>query len=413
MNIVIEPVENGIPQPPVLPSQTTPPPAAVHEEDAPLSELVDELFASLTRSDQRRKGTDYLRGLLNTPGRKSVRNMAAALGGAGTGQSLHHFVCSSTWEWSPVRRALARYTMRESPPQAWVVRPLVIPKVGRHSVGVSRYFSADLGQVVNAQRAVGVWLASDRSSIPVEWRLHLPGRWRGTLDCGTPTPAMARAETLVGCAAEASLGMIENWGLPPRPVILDLDDTDPLPAFRRLCAAGLRPAARIRPELALRVSDPALIGHRGRTLPAGLVMRAAQELRRPLPSPSAGGRVQWAAAVRVSRPVAAPASGAASEEDLLLVGIGRGGRPWPQELWLVRQPETHAGPAALWASGLVDGVERSLVQIGDRVGMRDYAGRSFNGWHRHITLASVAHTYRSLYPVGAGRTRPAAVPATT
>ncbi|WP_306368846.1 transposase [Nocardiopsis sp. CC223A] len=383
------------------------------EHDPLLGGLVDELFASLTRSDQRRKGTDYLRGLLSTPGRKSVRNMAAALGGSGTGQSLHHFVCNSTWEWSPVRQALARYTMRESPPQAWVVRTLVIPKVGRHSVGVSRYFSPDRGHVVNAQRAVGVWLASERLSVPVEWRLHLPGRWRGALDCGAPSPAMAQAETLVGCAAEASLGMIENWGLPPRPVILDLDDTDPLPAFRRLCAAGLRPAARIRRELELRVTDPALIGHRGRTLPAGLVMRAAQELRRPVPSASADRRVRWVAAVRVSRPSAAPLAATAPEEDLLLVGIGRGGRPWPQELWLVRPPETHAGPAALWASGLVDGVGRSLTQIGDRVGMRDYAGRSFNGWHRHITLVSVAHTFLALSPVGGGRVRPADVPAAT
>ncbi|MDT0329516.1 IS701 family transposase [Nocardiopsis lambiniae] len=409
MNTVIKPVENEIPSP------SAAPPPAVADDDPLLNDLVDELFFSLTRSDQRRKGMDYLRGLLSTPGRKSVRNMAAALGGAGTGQSLHHFVCSSTWEWSPVRRALARYTMRESPPQAWVVRPLVIPKVGRHSVGVSRYFSADLGQVVNAQRAVGVWLASDHLSVPVEWRLHLPGRWRGSLDCGTPTPAMAQSETLVGCAAEASLAMIESWGLPPRPVILDLDDTDPLPAFRRLCAAGLRPAARIRPELPLRVTDPALIGHRGRTLPAELVMRAGQELRRPVPDPAdPARRARLVAAVRVTRPSTAPsATGTAPEEELLLVGIGRGGRPWPQELWLIRPPESHAGPAALWASGLVDRVERSFARFGDPVGMRDYAGRSFNGWHRHITLASVAHTFRALSPAAEARARPTTVPAAT
>lgn len=411
MNTVIDPVENGLPPLSLHPSL----PTAVTEHDPLLNELVDELFTSLRRSDQRRKGTDYLRGLLSTPGRKSIRNMAAALGGTGTGQSLHHFVCSSTWEWSPVRRALAEYMMRESPPQAWVVRTLVIPKVGRHSVGVSRYFSPDRGQVVNAQRAVGVWLASDRSSVPVEWRLHLPGRWRGVLDCGVPTPAMAQAESLAGCAAEAGLGMVEDWGLPPRPVILDLDDTDPLPAFHRLCAAGLRPAARIRPELALRVADPALIGHQGRTLPAGLVMRAAQELRRPALTPSSTGRrVQWVASVRVARPSLAPsATGTTSEKDLLLVGTGLGGRAWPHELWLVRPPESHAGPAALWASGLVDRAERSLSQIGDQVGVRDYAGRSFNGWHRHITLASVAYTLRSLSPTDGTHTRPTTTPVST
>jgi SRSO17 transposase len=36
-------------------------------------------------------------------------------------------------------------------------------------------------------------------------------------------------------------------------------------------------------------------------------------------------------------------------------------------------------------------VDRDFADIADRVGVRDYAGRSFAGWHRHMTLASAAH----------------------
>lgn len=80
--------------------------------DLVVAELCAELFASLPRSDQRRKGEVYLRGLLKAEGRKSIRNIAAHVGDRAAEQSLHHFVVSSTWDWGPVRAALARYLER-------------------------------------------------------------------------------------------------------------------------------------------------------------------------------------------------------------------------------------------------------------------------------------------------------------
>jgi hypothetical protein len=50
-------------------------------------------------------------------------------------------------------------------------------------------------------------------------------------------------------------------------------------------------------------------------------------------------------------------------------------------------------PAELLAlDRLTDRVDRDFARIADQVGIRDYAGRSYDGWHRHTTLASVAHT---------------------
>lgn len=39
--------------------------------------------------------------------------------------------------------------------------------------------------------------------------------------------------------------------------------------------------------------------------------------------------------------------------------------------------------------------------LGDRVGLRDFEGRSFPGWHRHMTLASVAHAWSTPEPAPA------------
>jgi hypothetical protein len=35
-------------------------------------------------------------------------------------------------------------------------------------------------------------------------------------------------------------------------------------------------------------------------------------------------------------------------------------------------------------------VDHDLTEIAERVGIRDFSGRSFVGWHRHVTLASAA-----------------------
>lgn len=36
-------------------------------------------------------------------------------------------------------------------------------------------------------------------------------------------------------------------------------------------------------------------------------------------------------------------------------------------------------------------MNQDFAQIAERVGIKDYSGRSFSGWHRHATLASAAH----------------------
>ncbi|WP_456340054.1 IS701 family transposase [Streptomonospora mangrovi] len=352
-------------------------------------ELSQDLFASLPRSDQRGKGVAYLRGLLATPGRKSVRNMAAGLGGAescsATGQSLHHFICNSTWDWLPVRQTLAQRLAAWLPPHAWVVRPLIIPKTGQHSAGVGRFFS-DGGRVVSAQRAVGVWFVTDRTAVPVHWQLDMPEPGADTdTEAGTAPGAGGHADL----AADACLEMAAEWGLPPAPVLLDLDGADPVPALRRLRAAGLTPIARLPRDRELAVADPALTGHTGTVLTAERIMRAARALRRPLPGARAGRPPRPVLGVSVG--VTLPGRSVHGEPDLAVTGTAPAGGTWPEEIWLSGRTADRSAPP-LWAlRTLVRRVDVSSHAIGDRVGLRDYAGRSFAGWHRHITLASAAH----------------------
>ncbi|MFF8829491.1 IS701 family transposase [Streptomyces sp. NPDC015131] len=374
-------------------------PARAGGHDDVFNDLCSVLFASLTRRDQRHRGREYLRGLLQAEGRKSIRNIAAMTGGSATEQRLHHFITSSTWDWTTVRRELARHVARVAPPEAWVAHPMIIPKAGEHSVGVDRHFVSAMGQVMNAQRAIGVWAASEQLCAPANWRLHLSETW---LDDGRRRVRAAIPDgfllerTLGECAVEACLDTAAEGGLPVRPVVLDAREADVTAVFRRLRAAGLPVVARIGGALALSVSDPALPARGGEPAQAQRIMGAVRELRRPAmwtggPGGADGGaRRSLVAALRVGLP-GAPASA----PGLLLVGEWRGRQRWPAALWLTDLAEAH--PASVLRLGtLLDRVDRDFAAVADQVGVRDYAGRSFSGWHRHVTLASAAHVVAAL-----------------
>lgn len=371
-------------------------PFGTNSHHAVLTDLCSILFTSLTRSDQCRKGRQYLRGLLETRGRKSIRNISALLGDQVSEQNLHHFISGSTWDWIPIRRALALHVTEAFPPQAWVVQPMIVPKAGQHSVGVDKQFFPALGQVVNAQRAIGVWAVSENMSVPVNWRLLLPAAWLSDdlRRNQVSIPDQADMETLDECALRACREAVNGWRLPVRPVVLNTSEPQVATVFGAFRATGIPLLAKIDGDLRLAVTDPALPSHTGRQLPASDLMSLAQGRRRPVGRRDRSARrAQLAATVRVCLP---PSAGrTAGQGDLLLLGVGEEGGPWPAGLWLT---DLTAWPPAplVRLTGLGRKVDRDFDEIADQVGIRDFAGRSFGGWHRHITLASAAHAVVSL-----------------
>lgn len=365
-----------------------------------VADLCAELFTSLPRSDQRRKGREYLSGLLMADGRKSMRNIAAVVGGRAAEQSLHHFISNSTWSWHAVRRALGEYVVRSTPPQAWVIRPMVIPKSGEHSVGVDRCFVPAKGTIESAQRAVGVWAVSDESSVPVNWRLHLPPGWVGDFPRRhrASVPDKAREETLGDCLVEAYLEVADQYRLPARPVVLDARGNDIRAVVARLRSAGVPMLVRISGTEELTVADPALHGHHATTQPARQIIKATKGTRQGVmvPGPHDAMRMRLVSSARVHLPWRAGRARGA----MRLLGVGRSD-VWPAEFWLTNMTEA-APPVLLRLAALLERVEQDFG-IATSVGIRDFAGRSYEGWHRHVTLASAAHAVVAL--TGVTRTR--------
>ncbi|MET8150835.1 IS701 family transposase [Actinoplanes sp. NPDC049668] len=346
--------------------------------DTPLFDVIcGSLFDSMSRSDQRSRGHQYLRGILQAEGRKTVRNIAAALNGEVDEQSLHHFVANSPWDWRPVRRSFAHAVTRLAPPTAWVVRPLVIPKMGDCSVGTDPLGGGSGGRR-RAQRAVGVWAVGAEVAYPVNWRLHLSSRWTDDQHrrSRAAIPADVDAESFEECVVEAVLTVTARWGMPPRPVVADVPDEYLPGTIRRLHAAGLPFLAKV--PSAFPAGADTTAQHR---------IAALRAARRPVGWDGPGSRTDLVASADIRS--------VNGRQPLTLLGSGRPRRVWPEELHVTNLGNVH--PATLLAlSRLRRAAYRGTVETGRRVGLADFVGRSFGGWHRHVTLASAAYALLSM-----------------
>ncbi|CAM5533063.1 putative ISXo8 transposase [Streptomyces narbonensis] len=121
------------------------------------------------------------------------------------------------------------------------------------------------------------------------------------------------------------------------------------------------------------------------------ILESLKGLRRPV------SWVDTVAGVRTSRTslatavrVALPTPGGERMRPLVLLGEWDDPRRAPARVWISDLTHSPVG-SLLRLTKLARRVERDFVEVGEGAGLRDFVGRSFRGWHRHITLASAAH----------------------
>ncbi len=358
-----------------------------------LEPFVKQVLGTIPRSDQRRWADFYVRGLLMTPGRKTVTRIVQTLAAPPADQSLQQFINQSPWDWQPVRRDLAGTMHQLIGPEAWVVQPAFFLKSGDRSVAVTRQFVPPLAKLVNCQAAMSLWLAGHEWGVPVDWRLVLPASWANDAErrAEVGIPENASAEEQWECAVELVTGAAQRLDIPARPVVLDLRSARPGGALRRLQERGIRFLARVDatsltwpgPRL-----DPGTRGGSSAALlpltmaavrPDGLL--EATHWGPPYPVPPPGRRAVVPDGPQHRRPV----------------------RPL---LVMVERSDSDAPAAALWVTNLIETPAADLVRLmalGRRtqvdserlgqLGLTDFEGRSYRGWHHHVTLVSTADAY--------------------
>jgi SRSO17 transposase len=395
-----------------------------------LEAFAAEMFASFARCDQRAKGELYVRGLMLDGQRKSMQPMGERLGV--DHQQLQQFVSSSTWDHSQVRARLATWAQDTLAPEAHVIDDVGFPKDGLDSPGVARMYCGTLGKTGNCQIGVSVHMVTDHASAAVNWRLFLPQCWD---PAAITDPALAKDVTRrrARCKIPEDVGhqqkwrlaldmLDENhqWGVADRPVVADAGYGD-ITAFRlgltergRDYVLAVTPTASAYPGEAV-PEVPAYTG-RGRPPhprypdnPSSLKDLALAAGRRALrtrtwrhgtkktkANPTAAMRSRFMA-LRVrpaNRDIPRGSDGSLPECWLLVEWPP--GQDEPTDYWLSTLPADTPITTLVRLAKIRWRIEHDYRELKHGLGLDHFEGRTYTGWHRHITLVAVAQAFATM-----------------
>jgi len=400
-----------------------------------------EMLGGLARSDQRAAGELYVRGLLTDGRRKSMQPMAERLGI--DHQRLQQFITSSTWDYTAVRANVARWFAASQPVEALVVDDTGFPKDGKSSPCVARQYSGTLGKIGNCQVGVSVHLAGEHASCAADWRLFCPQSWDDEVLADPVAAAGARRRRELSRIPgqvrhtekwRLALQMIEEmagpggWGVAEqvtaagggRPVVVsDIGYGDNALFREGLTGAGWRYVVAVK-------GSP-------RAYPAGAIPQPrpygglGQPPKPAYPDPPAtlrqlalarAGQVQpvtWRQGTKTSK--GNPAALMASH--FVAIQVRPASRHIPRQAdrsfpacWLLAEwPPQADEPDGYWLSTLPADtpiaelvrlakirwrIEHDYRELKTGLGLDHFEGRSFAGWHRHVTLAALAQAFCTL-----------------
>jgi SRSO17 transposase len=147
-----------------------------------LARFVEAVAGPLPLRRQRENALLYVRGLIEQGGRKSLQPTLFRLEETPARyESVQQFLADSPWDPELLVRGCAERVAAEIGVLAWVVDDTGVVKDGKHSPGVKRQYSGTLGKIGNCQVTVSVHAVGARGTVPLGWRLYLPGEWCGDL----------------------------------------------------------------------------------------------------------------------------------------------------------------------------------------------------------------------------------------
>jgi len=374
-----------------------------------LAEFANDVFAPLRRAVWRERSEVYVRRILLGEKRRR-RPFTTRLPQASRDQALNHFVSVSPWDHVPVRRKLTERILTKITPDAWVLGQTTFPKCGEMLAGVARQDTGESGRVANCQVGISAYLASEDATCPVDWRLFLPECWDPTL-AKTKAADLLDLRTRTGIPKDAryrpkwqlAVDMLDEmaiWGFRPPVVVTDrqLDGGDAFASA--LESRGVPYLLEVDPEVTARPEADPRRRLALRDIVTGDGPIAPQILGWRQPVKDRDGRLQITQYRFLFVPVSQPWS-----------DIAQPGGATPPRWLVVEWPTASREPSGYWLGDLpadfslsrlarltrlqrrVTHDERGLV---DELGLGRYKGRTWAGWHHHVTLVSAAHAFRVL-----------------
>ena len=419
-------------------------PNQLRKLDRELGGFLDEMIEGMGRPERRSAMRHYITGLLLDGERKSVQPMAARLAkdeadADAMRQRLQDCVSLSPWSDEELLRRLALKLDRELPGmEAFVIDDTGFAKKGEYSVGVARQYSGTLGRTDNCQVAVSLHLAGPHGSGCIAMRLYLPEEeWSSNLQrrsaAGVPEEVEFRTKWEISLA---QLDIALSAGVGQHVVLADAGYGEATEFRTGLEERGLHYVVGVsgvptiwRPGVTPSVPITTNVGRPATRPKAKEAPVSLSDFAREL-KPKKFRTVSWREgsrgrlggrfyAVRVysaerhtkkSRPALKP---------IWLVVEDTGEKTRPFKFYFSNLPETTTLKRLVRLIKLRWRVERDYQELKGEIGLDHFEGRTWRGFHHHVTLCAVAHGFlalrRALFPpepaaldAAAGTSSPAA-----
>lgn len=369
-----------------------------------LEEYLDRIGGCLGDKRQRASFAIYALGILGDGERKSCEPIAArACGDPALMNDVHnqllHFLRASPWDNRRVRLVAAKYAIdalsAREPVTNWVLDDTGFLKQGRHSVGVQRQYTGSAGKTANCQIGVSLSVATRTAHVPIDFELYLPKSWIDDADrCRkAKIPEDTKFETKI----ELGLKMIERAiaaGLPGEVLLADSGYGESHLFRETVRLLGLDYAVGIHGPTKVWLLDAAgsLKGEAvsvetlGRTL-------GAKAFRRVTWREGTGGKLHSRFCFRRVK-----------------VAIDDGIEPVMHEnVWLMLEwPEGESAPTKFTLTTLSRRMSKKQIvrtvherwrteyayeELKGELGLDHFEGRSFTGWHHHISVVLSCHAF--------------------
>lgn len=344
-------------------------------------ELVERVGPCFGRHDLRSQASGYVRGLLGSVERKNSWQLSEHLG-RDKPYGIQRLLGRSSWDADEVRDELIRYAsdhlVRPGDRGVLIVDETGFLKKGTKSVGVQRQYSGTAGRIENCQIGVFLALSTSRGRALVDRALYLPKSW-----C-SDTPRCQEAGVPEGMTfatkPQLAVKMLDHAfaaGLRPEFVLADEvygNDSH----FRRFLEHRKQPFV-----VAVKSSQYLWTGFQQRRVDRIAADIATDDwFRMRVGEGTKGPRVyDWAAAKYRF----------ATDRGLIRwLLIRRNIRTGEQAYYLCAALKRTTAEDLVIAAGQRWAIEVCFEAAKQETGLDEYEVRSWDGWHRHITLSMFA-----------------------
>ena len=369
-----------------------------------MGEFFDRIGDVLRNKRRRASFAMYALGLLGDGERKSAEPIAArSCGDPALCEAYHarllHFIADSVWSDHEVRRAATTYAIaamaEREPITAWIVDDTGFLKQGKHSVGVQRQYTGSAGKITNCQIGVSLSVTTRTEHLPLDFELYLPKSW--TADPKRRREAKIPDEVGFKTKIDLALEMIERavQDRVPGSIVLADSAYGDSHSFRETVrllgldyAVGIHgPTTVWRVDKLMRRSGPAISAR-------DLALAIGQKgFRRSTWREGTKALLSSRFALRRVVPAHDDGTDLAHREDVWLLMEWPDGEPEPTKYFMATLPRGTPRKQIVRIVKERYRTERVYEDLKGELGLDHFEGRSFAGWHHHVSVALCCYAF--------------------